>query len=94
MWIKLAIVALIPLGLILNVICWRKRSLCHLIIYYENLSTFVQGFVPTNQGDYGSLVLMMYTVFVFFCYGTNFKKQAIATALAQLLVDFIPIRIV
>ena len=53
------IIALIPLGVLLDLLVWRRRHLAGWLIYYESLSIFVQGFVPFNFGDFQGLILIM-----------------------------------
>lgn len=47
-----AIIAMIPIGVLIDIICWKRRSFAKLIIYYEAVSMLLQGFVPF---DFGSL---------------------------------------
>ena len=53
------IIALIPLGVLLDLLVWRRRHLAGWLIYYESLSILVQGFVPWNFGDFQGLILIM-----------------------------------
>ena len=71
--IKGVIIALIPVGMIIDVVCYWRRDFGKVIFYYELLSTFVQGFVPINHGDAGVLILLLVlnTSAIFF--GTQFR---------------------
>ena len=57
--IKGVIITLIPLGLIIDVVSYWRRGFAESIFYFELLSIFVQGFVPIDRGDAGTLLLLM-----------------------------------
>ena len=40
-YVKIAIIAMIPLGCLLNLIAWRWRKFANAIIYYELLSNSI-----------------------------------------------------
>ena len=55
----MSIIVLIPLGVILDILIWRRRRLAKWLFYYELLSILSQGFVPFNFGDFQLIMLLM-----------------------------------
>lgn len=55
--IKTIIIALIPVGVILDLLIWRYRHLANWVIYYEFVQILLQGFVPFQYGDFQLLML-------------------------------------
>ena len=56
--VKGIFVALIPIGLIIDLIAWRWRKVANVVIYLEALNTLVQTFVPFDYGDFDLLVIV------------------------------------
>lgn len=56
-YVKTIIIALIPIGLLLDILAYRWRKFANVIAYYEMLSMLVQGFVPFNYGNFDILVV-------------------------------------
>ena len=57
--IKVAIIALIPMGVILDLLVWRWRHLANYLIYFELINMLIQALVPLNYGDFRNLVHIM-----------------------------------
>ena len=56
------IISLIVLGIVLDVIVWRRRHLAQWIFYYECLSNIVQAFAPFDYGSFSNLFWLMLTI--------------------------------
>ena len=60
--IKIVLIALIPIGVLLDVLIWRRRQFANWLLYYELVSILLQGFVPFNFGDFQLIMLQMLMV--------------------------------
>ena len=80
--IKGVIIALIPLGFIIDFVCYWRRDFAKVIFYYEMLSVFVQGFVPINHGDSGDIVLLQLMNCLDVMYSTSFRLPTACGVLA------------
>ena len=56
-YVKIAIYALIVLGVLLDIVVWKQRRFASWLLYYECVSFIVQGFVPFDYGNFRTLVL-------------------------------------
>ena len=56
--VKVAIIVLIAVGLIVDLVAWRRRHFANLIIYFESVSVLVQSFVPFDYGTFDLLVFL------------------------------------
>ena len=45
-YVRIAIIVMIPLGVLLDILCWRWRKAANALIYYELASTIIQAFAP------------------------------------------------
>ena len=52
--ITYALIALLVIGVLLNLLSWRKRSFVQLIIHYELILNSVYALVPYDYGDSGN----------------------------------------
>jgi len=93
-YVKALIIVLIPLGVILDLICWRRRNLSWMLFYYELVSTVVQGFVPFDQGDYQGLVLMLLLLSNFIAVASHVAPHMIWSLLTLLFIEFGPLMLV
>ena len=50
--VKALIIALLPIGVILNILIWKWRWFANFVIYYEVASTIMQSFVPFDYGEF------------------------------------------
>jgi len=57
-----SIITMIPIGLALDVIVWRRRHLASLLVYYELLSLIIQTFCPYDYGNFKHLLIMLTAV--------------------------------
>ena len=57
--VKMVLIALIPIGVLLDVLIWRRRQFANWLLYYELVSILLQGFVPFNFGDFQLIMLLM-----------------------------------
>ena len=64
-YIKIIIIALLPIGLILDFMTWRKRKFGNVIVYYEVVSNLVQAFVPFDFGNFELLVILQTYLLVY-----------------------------
>lgn len=87
--VKLAIMILIVLGVILDVVVWRRRHLGKYIIYYELLSLIVQTFLPFNFGDFEGLALTMFVVQTNISTACTPKNNTIASTATVLFAQFV-----
>ena len=67
------IIALIPLGLIIDVVNYWRRDFAKVIFYVELLNIFVQGFIPIDHGDAGDLTLLLVMNCAAVAYSTSFR---------------------
>ena len=54
---KFLIIALIPIGLLLDLLALRWRKFANYIVYYEMLNMIVYAFVPFDYGNFDLLVV-------------------------------------
>ena len=64
-YIVTAIISLIPVGVILDIVAWRRREFAGWIFYYELVSNLVQAFVPFDYGDFRSVTILMVIMTLF-----------------------------
>ena len=57
-YVKIAIFVLILIGVLVDIILYKHRKYANYLLYYELVSTIVQGFVPFNYGDFRNLFLI------------------------------------
>ena len=57
--VQAILISTIPIGILLDVVCYRYRHLSRWLIYYELVVIFLQGFVPFNFGDFKGLIILM-----------------------------------
>jgi hypothetical protein len=50
---------MIPIGIFLDVIIWRRRHLAFLIVYYEFLSLLIQSFCPYDFGNFKYIIVFL-----------------------------------
>jgi hypothetical protein len=80
-YIKATLVGFIILGVLLDIVCWRRRELSSLILYYELVQYIVYGFVPLNHGDAKTFVVLMVTVYTYVAYGVGLGPHLLCTVL-------------
>ena len=92
--IKTVIIGLIPFGIVLDLVCYWRRDFARFIFYYELTNLFVQGFVPNDRGDYGTLLLLMLLFYLAIVMATQTRLNIIAALVAFIALEFGPIPIV
>ena len=60
-----AIIALLPIGVLIDVICWKYRSFAKYIIYYEAISFLLQGYVPFEFGSVQAVFTQMMMIYIY-----------------------------
>ena len=63
--LTIVIIALLPVGVLIDVISWKHRSFAKYIIYYEAVSFLLQGFVPFEFGSVQSIFTMMMMILIY-----------------------------
>ena len=58
-YVRIAIIALIIIGMIVDIVIYKHRKYANWLIYFELVSTLVQGLVPFNYGDFRNLYLIL-----------------------------------
>ena len=77
------------MGVLIDVIIWRKRKVARYLIYYELLSTLVQCMIPLDMGDFESFVLMMLITNIFIWVGCDPRSNIILCIVTTLFVEFV-----
>ena len=75
-YLTYAIIALIPVGLLIDIIAWRWRNFANFIIYYEAISMLLQSFVPFDYGNF-DLLFSYYTYIHMYVIGVCKTGQSI-----------------
>lgn len=65
-FVKGAVIGMVGLGVLLNILVWRKRKFARVLIYYELTSNLLQTLCPFNLGDVMMMTLFMNTEHLFF----------------------------
>jgi len=60
-----ATIAMLPLGLILDLAVWRYRHLAPWIVYFEIFGGIINGFTPYDYGGFMSLLVFITLAIVF-----------------------------
>ena len=60
-----ALITLLALGVLLNLLCWRKRSMTQLLIHYELVFNSVYALVPYDYGDSANFQAFYWTLCTF-----------------------------
>ena len=58
-YVKGAVIGMVALGVLLDILVWKKRNFARVLIYYELASNMLQTLVPFDYGD-----TMMVTLFM------------------------------
>ena len=87
--VTIVAIALIFVGVLLDVLVWRKRKFARYLIYYELLSAIVQGLIPLNFGDFESLTAVMIITNTFFYVGCDPRSNIILCTVTQLFIEFV-----
>ena len=56
--VQAIIIALLPIGVILDILMFRWRWFANCVIYYEVVSVIFQTFVPFDYGEFQLLVIL------------------------------------
>ena len=54
-----------PLGIILDILIWRRRKFANLIIYYEQLSAVIGMFTPHAYGEFDLFIISMWWFMIY-----------------------------
>ena len=87
-YVKIFIIALLPIGLILDLLTWRRRKFGNLIVYYEVLSNLVQAFVPFDYGNFELLVILQTYLMVYLICVCKTGQSVIACIVGITLHEF------
>ena len=60
-----ALITLLALGVLLNLLCWRKHSMTQLLIHYELVFNSVYALVPYDYGDSANFQAFYWTLCTF-----------------------------
>ena len=89
--IKITTITLIALGLLLDILIWRRRKYAAWLLYFELLNVLLQGLVPFNYGHFTLTILCMTFVMIYVLVGCNMGPNIIATILTLTVVVFVEI---
>lgn len=87
-YVKVLIIALLPIGLILDLLTWRRRKIGNLIVYYEVLSNLVQAFVPFDFGNFELLVILQTYLMVYLICVCKTGQSVIACTVGIAVTEF------
>ena len=88
-YLKIMIIAWLPLGLILCAIIRCYPKFASWILYYELISTcMIQGFIPFNYGDFGHLVSYMAVCTTFVLFADDLGPSIIACTIFLTFDEF------
>ena len=82
---------MVVLGVLLDILCWRRRSFARLIPYYEGVSNIIQGFVPFNYGDFSRLILLTTILFVYASVCCDLKPNIIYIMVTLNVMQFVQV---
>ena len=85
---KSSIIALIVLGVVLDILVWRRRHLGYLIIYYELVNILSQAIVPFDFGTFEGIMLIMLMVQTFITVACAPAQNIIACTVTVLICEF------
>ena len=86
--IKMILIALIPIGVLLDIIIWRRRQFANWLLYYELVSILLQGFVPFNFGDFQLIMLLMLMIQTFITVACDLSPNVICCTIVCLIMMF------
>ena len=88
--VKTVIIVLIPIGVLLDILVWRRRHFAIWIYYYELLSLLNQHFVPFDYGDFANLMLLMAMLMSFILHSCDLSRNIISCTIVSLVMMFGP----
>ena len=80
--IKFATCVMIVVGVVLDILIWRKRKLANILFLYEIIYCFVYGFVPLDFGHMSSVFQIMILSCNYMIYSCDFGNNVIVNFLA------------
>lgn len=87
--VTICAVTLVVIGVLLDILIWRKRKFARLLIYYELLSISLQSLVPLDLGDFESMTLLMVLTNTFIWVGCYPRANIFACIATLLFVEFV-----
>ena len=84
--VKTVLIALIPVGAIIDVVAWRRRELAELIYYYDLLVILIHGFIPFEYGDFMNFTLFTVMFQAFISTASYLSRNAICSAFVHAVV--------
>ena len=85
--VQIVIISFIPLGIILDLVCWRYRHLSSLIFYFELVSLVIQSFVPWDFGDFRPVIVLVILGSNFILYSNGSVGNIIGCTLGSLVIE-------
>ena len=85
--LKMIIIAMIVIGVVIDIVAWRCRTFAKWIIYYEAVSLSIQALVPFRFGDFESLITTFTLLFTFVLDACQLGKSTIICTATILLIE-------
>ena len=85
--LKTLIMAMVVIGVVIDIVTWRCRTFAKWIIFYECVSLCIQSLVPFRFGDFTSLINVFSVTFTFVLDASELGKSTMICTATILLIE-------
>ena len=89
--VKVTTITLIVIGVLLDLLVWRRRNYANWLFNYELLNMLNQGLVPFHYGHFTLAIHTTFLVTIYVLVGCNIRQNIIASTLTLTFVVYVEI---